>query len=115
MDIEKLIMIGIFTIILVFTLRSTYNQLRSNFIKTHENFENSKSSAQLEKLISATANKPSEDDVKLAYQTILRFIKNDFEKGALIVDDMRNRFFSQSTQLKNDFDIDKILEKPLTL
>jgi hypothetical protein len=115
MQIEKLIMISIFTMILVFTIKSMYNQLRSNFIKTNESFQNPSSAASLEKLITATSNKPSDDDVKLAYQTVLRFIKSDFEKGAKIIDDMRNRFFSPTTQLKSDFDIENILQNPLIL
>ena len=113
MEIEKLIMISLFTIICVFTLRSAYNQLRYNFIKTHETFQTNNNS--IDKLIAATSNKPSDEDVKLAYQTILRFIKSDFNKGAKIIDDMRNRFFSPTTQLKSDFDIEKILQNPLVL
>lgn len=111
MHFEKLIMISLFTIILVFSLRSAYNQLRHNFIKTHETFQTN----DITKLIAATSNKPSDNDVTLAYQTILRFIKSDFNKGAKIIDDMRNRFFSPTTQLKSDFDIEKILQNPLTL
>ena len=111
MELEKLIMISIFTIVLFFTIKMTYNTLQNNFIKNHEKFTN----PSLEKLIAATSNKPSDQDVQLAYQTILRFIKNDMNKGAHIIDDMRNRFFSPNTQLKHDFDVDKLLEKPLLL
>lgn len=113
MQIEKLVLISIFTIIMVFTLKSLYNQLRSSFIKTHEGFQSNVNN--LEKLIAATANKPSDDDAKLAYQTLLRYIKSDYNKGAKIIDDMRNRFFTPNTQLKSDFDIETIMQNPLTL
>jgi hypothetical protein len=112
MNLEKLIMIGLFTIAVIFSIRMTYNNLRSNFIKTHETFT---TTPDLQKLIVATSNKPSDEDVKLAYQTVLRYIKSDFNKGAQVIDDMRNRFFSPDTQLKYNFDIDKLLETPLLL
>jgi hypothetical protein len=112
MNIEKLIMISLFTIILIFSIRMTFTTLRSNFIKTHESFV---SAPDLQKLIVATSNKPSDEDVKLAYQTVLRYIKYDFNKGAQVIDDMRNRFFSPTTQLKYDFDLNKLLETPLLL
>ncbi len=113
MPIEKLVMICLFTMIMVFTLRSMYTQLRSNFIKTHEGFANN--SANIEKLIAATSNKPSDEDAKLAYQTLLRFIKSDYQKGAKVIEDLRARFFDPNTKLKADFDIENILQNPLIL
>jgi len=70
----------------------------------------------IDAIIAASNGTPSSEDVKMAYQTVLNYIKADFSKGILVVNDFRDRFFPSTTQLKDGFIPEKIMDKgPLRL
>jgi len=66
----------------------------------------------IDKLIAATSDSPKNQDIILAYQTILKYIKSDFSKGLVIVNDFKSRFFSPSTDFKDGFDPAHIMDDP---
>jgi len=104
MKTETLIGISIFTILSVWTVYSWMDRWQT--VHT-EGF-----TPDIDKLIAATSDSPKNQDIILAYQTILKYIKSDFSKGLVIVNDFKSRFFSPSTDFKDGFDPAHIMDDP---
>jgi hypothetical protein len=69
-------------------------------------------SSNVDALITATSGTPKNQDIILAYQTILKYIKTDFSKGIIIVNDFKSRFFPANTSFKDNFDPAHIQDDP---
>ena len=108
MRIETLIGISIFTILSVWTVYSWMDRWEAVSITKTEGF-----APNIDALIAATSNKPNNKDILLAYQTILKYIKSDFSKGLVIVNDFRDKFFPPNTPLKDGLDPTKITDGPV--
>jgi len=104
MKTETLVGISIFTILSVWTVYSWMD--RWQMVST-EGF-----APDIDKLIAATSDTPKNQDIILAYQTILKYIKSDFSKGLVIVNDFKSRFFPPNTPFKDDFNPDHIMNDP---
>jgi hypothetical protein len=109
MKIGTLIGISIFTILSVWTVYSWMDRWEAVVapVKQTEGFDPS-----IDALVAATSDKPNNKDVTLAYQTVLKYIKSDFSKGIVVVNDFRNRFFPSNTPFKDTFDPSKIMDDP---
>ena len=109
MKIETLVGISIFTILSVWTVYSWMDRWEAVVapVKQTEGFDPS-----IDTLVAATSDKPNNKDVTLAYQTVLKYIKSDFSKGIVVVNDFRNRFFPSNTPFKDTFDPAKIMDDP---
>ena len=104
MKTETLIGISIFTILSVWTV---YTWMDRWHVVSAERF-----TPDIDKLIAATSDAPKNQDIIVAYQTILKYIKTDFSKGLVIVNDFKSRFFPPSTDLKDGFDPAHIMDDP---
>jgi hypothetical protein len=105
MKIETLIGISIFTMLSVWTVYSWMD--RWSAVSTHEGF-----APTIDSLVAATSGAPSNQDIQLAYQTILKYIKTDFSKGIIIVNHFKSKFFPPDTPFKDGFDPARITDDP---
>ena len=103
MHIETLVGISIFTILGVWTVYSWMDRWQA---VSKEGF-----TPDIDAVIAASKGAPTNADVSLAYQTVLNYIKADFSKGILVVNDFRDRFFPSNTPLKDGFTPDHIMDK----
>jgi len=112
MKIGTLIGISIFTILSVWTVYSWMDRWEAVVapVKPTEGFN-----SNMDSLMAATTSKPTNKDIIAAYQTVLKYIKSDFSKGIIVVNDFRNRFFPSNTPFKDKFDPAKIMEGPQLL
>lgn len=53
---------------------------------------------------------PTDADATAAHQTLLRYIRNDINKGILFVNDFGNRFFGDNLPLRSDLDIRTLMD-----
>ncbi len=68
------------------------------------------SDAAIQSLIKGNEPEPTDADAIAAHQTLLRYIRNDFTKGARFVIDFRNRFFGENVQLRDDLDVRRLMD-----
>jgi hypothetical protein len=54
--------------------------------------------------------KPQGKDADAAYQTLLRFIRDDYGSGVKFVLDFRNRFFGEHVGIREDLDVRRLLD-----
>jgi hypothetical protein len=66
----------------------------------------------IDALIAATSGTPKNQDILLAYQTILKYIESDFSKGIYVVNDFKNRFFPADTPFKDNFNPSTVTSGP---
>jgi hypothetical protein len=101
MKAETLVGISIFTILTVWTIYSWMDRWTavSTIMDTREGF-----TPDINALIAASSSTPKKEDIIIAYQSVLNYIKADFSKGILIVKDFQNRFFPPGIPLKDGFD-----------
>ena len=114
MRLDKLVSIGLFTMALVLTIYSWQEYLSSNRVK-----EGFSGSAEITDLVSdstiAMISKknepvPTQQQAEEAYQTLLRFIRNDFKDGIKYVIDFRQKFYDDKKELRPDLDIRKLMD-----
>ena len=108
MHTETLIGISFFTILSVWTVYSWMDRWEAVSVTKMEGF-----APNIDALIAASSDKPNNKDILLAYQTILKYIKSDFSKGLVIVNDFRDKFFPSNTPFKDGFDPTKITDGPV--
>jgi hypothetical protein len=111
MNLETLIGVGLFTFALVITVYSWQEYLQSNRVK--EGFTSAPdivSDEMLQQISAANDPKPTQEQAEQAYQTLLRFIRDDFTTGIKYVMDFRERFYGDKTELREDLDVSKLLE-----
>ena len=118
MKTEKLISIGFFAFLVFLTLFSWKELIeygsRSRFrSQQSEGFSNPidlTSDAVINNLIKSNEPVPTDADAIAAHQTLLRYIRNDFSKGILFVDDFGTRFFGDKLPLRSDLDPRTLLD-----
>jgi hypothetical protein len=104
MKTGTLIGISIFTILSVWTIYTWMDRWQ---VVSTEGF-----TPDIDKLMAASSGTPKNQDIIIAYQTILKYIKSDFSKGIFVVNDFKSRFFPPNTPFKDDFDPAHIMEDP---
>ena len=114
MRLDKLISIGLFTMALVLTIYSWQEYLSSNRVK-----EGFSGSAEITDLVSdstiAMISKknepvPTRQQAEEAYQTLLRYIRDDFKNGIKFVIDFRQKFYDDKKELRPDLDVRKLMD-----
>ena len=104
-ETSKLVSIALFTIVAVFTIYGWIDRYRGTNALINEAFDNQAiSDKDLQKILQANEQVPTDDDATKAHQTLLRYIKNDFGKGVKFVYDFQKRFFGIETPIRKDFD-----------
>lgn len=114
MNPSKLISIGLFTIALVLTLYAWSDRITGRNKAIEEAFANPDkdplSDTNIQALIKGSEPEPTDADAIAAHQTLLRYIRNDFKKGIYFVIDLRNRFFGDNVQLRDDLDVRRLMD-----
>jgi len=109
MKLVELVSIGLFTMACVLSVYYWLDKMRGT--KTTEGFEtNVLSDKTIQSLIQANEPVPTDADANAAYQTLLRYIRNDFSKGIKFVRDFGNRFFGDNTPLRADLDVRTLMD-----
>lgn len=109
MKLVELISIGLFTIACVLSMYYWSDKMRN--VQTTEGFEtNVLSDKTIQSLIKANEPVPTDADANAAYQTLLRYIRNDFSKGIRFVRDFGTRFFGDNTPLRADLDVRTLMD-----
>jgi hypothetical protein len=104
MKLETLVGISIATMITVWTVYSWMDRWQA---VSAEGF-----APNVDAILAATSDKPNKQDIIIAYQTILKYIKSDFSKGIFLVNDFRSRFYPPTTPFKDGFDPARIMDDP---
>jgi hypothetical protein len=117
MDLKSLLSIGIFTILTVLTILSWREYLGSPRAK--EGFadvgaidtRNSVMSDQIVQMLTKQ-NEPVPTDLEAvkAHQTLLRYIRNNYQKGVKFVLDLGDRFFENPYTFRHDLDVRTLLD-----
>jgi hypothetical protein len=68
------------------------------------------SDAEIARLSRANEPVPSDAEAVAAHQTLLRYIRNDYEKGRYFVYDLGQRFFGPAAQVRDDLDVRTLLD-----
>jgi hypothetical protein len=112
MRTETLIGVGLFTFALVLTVYSWQEYLQSDRVK--EGFASPQpdiiSDAMIQQISDANDPKPTQDQAEQAYQTLLRFVRDDFSQGIKYVKDFRQRFYGDDKEFRKDLDIRTLLD-----
>ena len=84
---------------------------KEGFTTASNMLKNSALSDQVIQMI-AKNNEPvvSGDQVNEAYQTLLRFISQDYSQGVKFVMDFRDRFMKEGSQIRTDIDVRRLLD-----
>lgn len=110
----RLLAIGLFTVatVLAYCTWSDYIARRTPASAAAEGFEAKPllSDAEIARLSRANEPVPSDADAVAAHQTLLRYIRNDYEKGRHFVYDMGQRFFGPAVQVRDDLDVRTLLD-----
>ncbi len=112
MKTEKLASIGFFAFLVFLTLFS-WKELIEYGARRSEGFSNPidlTSDAVINNLIKSNEPVPTDADAIAAHQTLLRYIRNDFKKGILFVNDLGIRFFGDNLPLRSDLDPRTLLD-----
>jgi hypothetical protein len=111
MKLETLIGVGLFTFALVITVYSWNEYLQSGRVKEGFASESDIIGPSLINQISAANEpKPTSQQAEEAYQTLLRFIRDDFSVGIKYVADFRERFYGDKKALRDDLDVRKLMD-----
>ncbi len=116
MKIAELLSIGLFTMAVVITVMAWNDRLAGTNAAINEAFVDSgkmkdmdkESLQKLEKLTSGV----SEEEAGEAYEKVLQFIKKDFARGALFVEDITRRFYGNAAprNFREDLDVARLLD-----
>ncbi len=116
MELKLLVSIGICTVLTVLTILFWRDYLLSprskeGFTTASDMMKNSALSDQVIQMI-AKNNEPvvSADAANEAYQTVLRFIGQDYSQGVKFVMDFRDRFMKEGSQIRTDIDVRHLLD-----
>ena len=112
MQLTKLVSVAIFTIVTVLTLYAWSDRLRGTNAKINEAFENPDilSDETINKLVKANEPVPTDKEAIAAHQTLLRYIRNDFNKGIKFVMDFGHRFYGENLPLRDDLDVRRLMD-----
>ena len=112
MNPSKLISIALFTMVTVITVYAWSDRLRGTNAAIHEAFENPDilNDETMNKLIKANEPIPTDQDAIAAHQTLLRYIRNDFNKGIKFVMDIGTRFYGDNLTLRDDLDVRRLMD-----
>lgn len=125
MNISQLISVALFTVAAVITILAWNDRLAGTNAAINEAFEDAgggggkmkdldKDDSTLKALNElASTGTVTEEQAGSAYKTVLQFIKQDFARGALFVEDMTRRFYGEDNemrQFRKDLDIKTLLD-----
>lgn len=111
MELQTLVGVFFFVVALTMTIHSWREYLGSRRVR--EGFVTSDdvlSASTMSAIAKAREPKPQGKDADAAYQTLLRFIRDDYATGVKFVIDFRNRFFGEHVQLREDLDVRRLLD-----
>lgn len=110
---SQLISISLFTIAVVITLYSWMDRIsgknaivKEAFTEPHEILN----SDVLQALTKTNESVPTDKEAIQAHQTLLRYIRNDFNKGIKFVMDFGNRFYGPKLPLKENLRVDTLMD-----
>lgn len=113
----RLFAIGLFTVatVLAYSMWSDYiaNRTHTPAAPAHvEGFEERPllSDAEIARLSRANEPVPTDADAVAAHQTLLRYIRNNYEKGRYFVYDFGQRFYGPAVQVRDDLDVRTLLD-----
>lgn len=95
--------------IAVFTVYGWIDRYRGSNASIREAFQDVISDTTLQNLIKANEPVPTDADATRAHQTLLRFIRNDFAKGAKFVEDFQKRFYGVDAPFRKDLDVHALM------
>lgn len=104
MKLSQLLSIGLFTIVTVFTVYAWSDRLKGTSAVIRESFTD----IDISKLQQEPV--PTDADAVQAHQTLLRYIRNDFNKGIKFVMDFGKRFFGENMTLRSDLDTRRLMD-----
>lgn len=113
MNAKQLLSIALFTFVLALSVFSWREHATSQ--RRYEGFADGKEadimSPEVIKAIKM-ANEPtiSPKEADAAYQTLLRFIRNDYNTGRKFVTDFGIRFFGEDVPIRDDLDVPALME-----
>jgi len=107
---SQLISIALFTVATVFTVYLWIDRWTGTNKKVNEAFINLSDDPTVQALTQANEPIPADGDADKAYQTLLRYIRNDYGKGLRFVLDFGNRFFGDKVLVRQDLDVRRLLD-----
>lgn len=109
---EHLLSIGIFTVATVISIYFWIDRWHGVKSPISEAFTSTEDSNQkfVSQLIAANEPVPTDEQAVAAHQTLLRYIRNDFNKGIKFVVDLRDRFFGPNVPLRADLDTRTLMD-----
>lgn len=109
MKIDQLISISIFTILSVLTIYYWLDKWNTGKIK--EGFAGEVlTQSDLARLTALNEPVPTDEDAIAAHQTLLRYIRNDFNKGIKFVIDFGIRFYGDNLPLREELDTRTLMD-----
>jgi hypothetical protein len=121
MNISQLISIALFTVAAVITILAWNDRLSGGNAAINEAFEDAGTMKDIDKNDPtlkaieelASSGTVSETQASNAYRTLLKFIQQDFARGALFVEDMTRRFYGEDKEMRQfqkDLDVSTLLD-----
>lgn len=110
MKFAQLIAISIFTILSVWTVYFWIDRWQGMRSPLHEAFETDVNQQILQQIIDANEPVPTDEEAVAAHQTLLRYIRNDFNKGIKFILDFRDRFFGINAPIRADLNIRTLMD-----
>jgi len=108
---DKLIMIALFTGAIVITVYGWMDRLRGSNAAINEAFDTLITTEDVAKISGAMEPPPTDLEAVKAHQTLLKYIKNDFNKGVKFVMDFGKRFYGDNLKMRADLDVSKLMDK----
>lgn len=78
--------------------------------KINEAFQDVLDDATIAKIQANNEPVPTPEEADKAYQTLLRFIRNDFTQGIKFIQDLNDRLYEYQPSFKKDLDIRRLME-----
>jgi hypothetical protein len=110
MKIAQLLTISIVTIITLWTVYFWIDRWKGMASPLNEAFESDINIKIAQQLINANEPAPTDEEAVAAHQTLLRYIRNDFNKGIKFILDFRDRFFGPSAPIRSDLDVRTLMD-----
>ena len=107
---SQLISIALFTVAAVFTVYLWIDRWTGTNKKVNEAFLNLSDDPTVQALTQANEPIPDDKDADKSYQTLLRYIRNDYGKGLRFVLDFGSRFFGPKASVRQDLDVRRLLD-----
>ena len=110
MKSTELLSIGVFTVATVLSIYFWIDRWGGVKSPITEAFAPEITTSDLQKIIAANEPVPTDEEAVAAHQTLLRYIRNDFNKGIKFVFDFRERFFGPNVPLRSDLDTRTLMD-----